>query len=71
MTTLEIVLSIVVYILFAIVSYKPFKRISNNDWSDSPRAQCIFAPLVWTVLIILAIIVGFTYLTHHSSKEKI
>lgn len=59
MTTLEIILSITSYVLLALVSYKPFKRGSENNHFDHPIAATFIAPLFWMMLLILAIVIGF------------
>ena len=62
MTTLEIVLSIWVYLLMAFISYKPFKKISENGYTDHPAVQIFIWPAMWFALGFVALLIGLRFL---------
>lgn len=71
MDTLHWILLGIIYLLMAIILYKPFKQISKNGWSEHPFAQSLLWPGVLTVLFIYAVIIGFvTFLTESETDYK-
>lgn len=62
MTTLEIILIIISYILFGILSYSPLKKLNKRGWIDFPTFACFLAPPIWIILSVVAIVEGFKYM---------
>ena len=60
--------SIIIYMLLAIMSYKPFKRISNNGWADHPVLQSIVFPLMWFILLLMCIVEGMKHIVNNKVK---
>jgi cell shape-determining protein MreD len=59
MTTLEITLTVLLYIAISTLSYKPFNKIKGVTVVDNPIISTILWPVTWAILFVLAVIVGF------------
>lgn len=59
MTTLEIILSVLCYVILVIASIRPFKKASYNGAIDNPMLAVFFSPFIWILLTIIAAIEGF------------
>lgn len=59
---MELILLGIIYILMMIISYKPFKRFADNNWSNTPIGQIFLFPFVWVTYAVIAIIKGFKYM---------
>ncbi|MDA3880523.1 MAG: hypothetical protein PF436_09055 [Prolixibacteraceae bacterium] len=70
MTTLEIILLAIVYIILVFVTYKLFKRICDNEWMSNPILASIIWPIALTLSLIPAIIQGYKYIYNNEFKTK-
>lgn len=60
MENLIIILCAVIYVLLAVLSYRPFKRFSENGYSNNVEIfHLIFTPIIWVMYLVIAIFVGF------------
>jgi len=62
MTTLNIILLIIIYLLGIPASYNVFKKIRDNGWSQFLFLQLLAWPYVWIILILIAIVEGFKHI---------
>lgn len=69
MTTLEIILSIVVYILLILVSLRPFKILEKNKVIDHPIGAAFFAPIFWILVLLISIIEGLKLLFENNESK--
>jgi hypothetical protein len=58
MTTLEIVLIIILYIVIGVFSFKYFYKVTTED-EPMTIIWCIFWPVIWSIISLFIVVIGW------------
>ena len=69
MTTLEIILTITLYTIIAMISYESFVKLTKKKSMRNPGLAIAFWPLMWFILTIIAIFTGYVEMFDDEDEE--